>query len=191
MCWKSFMSWHRHLKIKYLHVWKSEANSLTYSISFFAIKIRLWRISLWVGILDAQIFPHDSCAIKDFGGAAFLEFSTQNHVHWVSDAIQPSHPLSCLSPPTFNLSQRQGLFQWPRSLHQVNKVLEFKLQRQSCWWILRTDLENIRVGSPCGPRDSQESSPTPQFKSINSWCSAFYSTILTSIHDYWKNHSLD
>ena len=48
------------------------------------------------------------------------------------------------------------------------------------------------VGSPCSPRDSQESSPTPQFKSINSLVLSFlYSSTLTSIHDYWKNHSLD
>ena len=49
---------------------------------------------------------------------------TQTHVHWVSDAIQPSHPLSSPSPPTFNLSQHQGLFQWVSSSHQVAKVLE-------------------------------------------------------------------
>ena len=55
-----------------------------------------------------------------------LEF-TQSHVHWVSDAIQPSHPLSSPSSPTFNLSQHQGLFKWVSSLHQVAKVLEFQL----------------------------------------------------------------
>ena len=49
----------------------------------------------------------------------------QIHVHWVSDAIQPSHPLSPASPPAFNLSQHQGLFQWGGSLHQVAKVLNF------------------------------------------------------------------
>ena len=53
-----------------------------------------------------------------------LEF-TQTHVHWVSDAIQPSHPLSSLSPPAFNLSQHQGLFQWVASLHQVAKYCNF------------------------------------------------------------------
>ena len=52
---------------------------------------------------------------------------TQTHVHWVSDAIQPSHPLSFPSPPTFNLSQHQGLFQWVSSSHQVAKVLEFHI----------------------------------------------------------------
>ena len=57
----------------------------------------------------------------------------------------------------------------------------------------RTDfLYNGLVGPPCSPRDSQESSPTPQFKSINSSVLSFlYSPTLTSIHDYWKNHSLD
>ena len=55
-----------------------------------------------------------------------LEF-TQTHVHWVSDAIQPSHPLSSPSPPAFNLSQHQGLFQWVSSSHQVAKVSEFSL----------------------------------------------------------------
>ena len=63
----------------------------------------------------------------------------QTHVHWVSDAIQPSYPLSSLSPPAFNLSQYQGLFQWVSSSHQVARVLEFQLQHQSFRWIFRTD----------------------------------------------------
>ena len=57
-----------------------------------------------------------------------LPESTQTHVHWVSDAIQPSHPLSSPSPLALNLSQHQGLFQWVSSLHQVAKVWEFQLQ---------------------------------------------------------------
>ena len=64
---------------------------------------------------------------------------TQTHVHWVSDAIQPSHPLSSPSPPAFNLFQHQGLFQWVSFLHQVAKVLEFQLQHQSFHWIFRAD----------------------------------------------------
>ena len=56
---------------------------------------------------------------------------TQTHVHWVSDGIQPSHPLLSPSPPTFNHSQHQGLFRWVSSSHQVAKVLEFQLQHQS------------------------------------------------------------
>ena len=64
---------------------------------------------------------------------------TQTHVHWVSDAIQPSHPLSSPSRPAFNLSQHPGLLKWVGSLHQVAKVLEFQLQHQSFQWIFRTD----------------------------------------------------
>ena len=55
---------------------------------------------------------------------------TQTHVHWVSDAIQPSHPLSAPSFSAFNLSQHQGLFKWVISSHQMAKVLEFQLQNQ-------------------------------------------------------------
>ena len=64
---------------------------------------------------------------------------TQTHVHWVGDAIQPSHPLSPPSPPAFNLSQHQGLFQWVGSSHQVAKVLELQFQHQSFQWIFRVD----------------------------------------------------
>ena len=121
-----------------------------------------------------------------------LSESTQTHVHWVGDAIQPSHPLSSPSPPDFNLSQHQGLFKRVSSLHQVAKLLEFQLQHQSFQWSFRTDfLQDWLVGSPCSPRDSQESSPTPQFKSINSSALSFlYSPTLTSIHDYWKDIAL-
>ena len=105
----------------------------------------------------------------------------QTHIHWVGDAIQPSHPLSSPSPLAFSLSQHQGLFQWVSSLHQVTKLLEFQLQHQSFQWIFTTDfLEDRLVGSPCSPRDSQESSPTPQFKSINtSVLSILYSPTLS------------
>ena len=65
---------------------------------------------------------------------------TQTHVHRVSDAIQPSHPLSSPSPPAPNPSQHQGLFQWVNSSHEVAKVLEFQLQHQSFQWTPRTDL---------------------------------------------------
>ena len=118
---------------------------------------------------------------------------TQTHVHWISYAIQPSHLLSSPSPPTLNLSQHQRLFQWVSSSHQVANVLEFQLQHQSFQWTPRTDLlQNGLVGSPCSPRNSQESSPTPQLKSINSLALSFlYSPTLTSIHDHWKNNSLD
>ena len=63
----------------------------------------------------------------------------KTHTHWVSDAIQPCHPLLCPFPPAFSLSQLQNLFQRVSSLHQVAKVLEFQLQHQSFQWIFMTD----------------------------------------------------
>ena len=119
--------------------------------------------------------------------------SLKLNIHRVGDAIQPSHPLSFLSPPAPNSSQHQGLFKWVNSLHEVAKVLEFQLQHHSFQRNPRADLlQNGLVGSPCSPWDSQESSPTLQFKSINSSALNFlYSPTLTFIHDYWKKHSLD
>ena len=65
---------------------------------------------------------------------------TQTHLHWIGDAIQPSHPLSSPSPPAPNPSQHQGLFQWGNFSHEVTKVLEFQLQHQSFQLTPRTDL---------------------------------------------------
>ena len=121
------------------------------------------------------------CSMPGFPVHHQLLELTQAHVHWVGDGIQPSHPLSSPSPPAFNLSQHQGLFQWVSSLHQVAKLLE--LQHQSFQWIFRTDiLYDWLVWSPCNPRYSQESSPAPQFKGISSSALSFlYSPTLTSI----------
>ena len=118
---------------------------------------------------------------------------TQTHVHRVSDAIQPSHPLSSPSPPAPSPSQHQSLFQWVNSSHEVTKVLELQLQHHSFQRNPRADLlQNELVGSPCSPGDSQESSPTPEFKSINSLAFSFlHSPTVTSIHDHRKNYSLD
>ena len=118
---------------------------------------------------------------------------TQTHIHWVGDAIQPSHALSSPSLPAFNLSQHQALFKWVSSSHQVAKLLELQFQHQSFQRIFRIYfLWNWLVWSTCSPRDSQESSPTPQFKSINSLALSFlYGPTLTSTHDYWKNHSFE
>ena len=104
------------------------------------------------------------CSMPDFPVLELI----QTHVHYVGDTIQPSHPLSSPSP-TFNLSQHQGLFQWVSSSHQMAKVLQLQLQHQSFQWIFKTDfLQGCLTWSPCSPGDSQESSSTPQLKSINS-----------------------
>ena len=95
--------------------------------------------------------PHESQHTRPPCLSPTPEIQTQ--VHRVSDAIQPSHPMLSPSPPALSPSQHQGLFQlWHHSV-----------QRNP-----RADLlQNGLVGSPCSPKDSQESSPTPQFKSIN------------------------
>ena len=71
------------------------------------------------------------CSMPGFSVLYRFPELAQTHVHWVSDTIQPSGPLSSPSPPAFNLCQQQGLFQWVCSLHQVAKVLELQLQLQS------------------------------------------------------------
>ena len=74
-----------------------------------------------------------TCSMPHFTVHHYFPEFVQTHVHWVSDgdAFQPSHPLFSLSPPAFNFSQHQGLFQWISSSHQVAKVLKFQLQHQS------------------------------------------------------------
>ena len=92
-----------------------------------------------------------------------------DYVHRVCDAIQPSHPRSSPSLPAPNPSQHHSLFQWVTSLHEVAKVLEFRLQHHSFQRNPMADLlQDGLVGFACSLRDSQESSPTPQLKSINS-----------------------
>ena len=112
----------------------------------------------------------------------------------IKSVMPSSHLILCcpllLLPP---IPPSISLFQWVNSSHEVAKVLEFQLQHQSFQWTPRTDLLlDGLVGFPCSPRDSQESSPTPQFKSINSSALSFlHSPTLTSIHEHWKNHGLD
>ena len=79
------------------------------------------------------------CSMPGFTVHHQLPELAQTLVHRVGDTIQPSHPLSPLSSPAFNLSQHQGLFQSVSSSHQVAKVLEFQFQHQSFQWIFRTD----------------------------------------------------
>ena len=112
----------------------------------------------------------------------------------IESVMPSSHLIICrpllllpLIPPSIRVFSNES------ALHEVAKVLEFQLQHHSFQRNPRADLlQNGLVGSPCSPRDSQESSPTPQFKTINSSALSFlHSPTLTSIHDHWKNHSLD
>ena len=90
------------------------------------------------------------------------------------------------SPVAFNLSKHQGLFQWVSSSNQVVNALELQFHHPSFQWVFRVDfLEDELVWSPCSPRDSQESSPTPQFKSLSSSTLSFLT--LCDPMDYTRN----
>ena len=109
----------------------------------------------------------------------------QTHVHRVGDAIQSSHPLSSPSPPASNPSHHQS---FPMSQlftsdgQSIGTSVSVRPMNTQGWFLW----------SPCSSRDSEESSPVPQVKSINSSVLSFFpSPTLTSTHDHWKNHSLD
>ena len=116
----------------------------------------------------------------------------QTHVHWVSDAIQPFCSLLFPSPPAFSLSQHQGLFQWADSASSgqitgASALASFLPKNTQDWspseWTGWISLQS---------KEPQESSPTPQFKSINSSAlNLLYGPTLTSVCNYWKNHSFD
>ena len=100
--------------------------------------IPLWSVQFSCSVVSDFLWPHELQHARPPCPSPTPE-SAQTHVHWVGDAIQPSHPLLSPSPPALNLSQHQGLFQWVSSSHQVDKVLEFQLQHQSFQWTPRTD----------------------------------------------------
>ena len=98
---------------------------------------QLMQASVVQLLSHVRLFQPMDCSSPGFTILHHLLEPAQAYVHQISDAIQPSHPLSCPSPPAFNLSQYQGLFWWVSSSHYVAKVLE--LQHQSFQWIFRAD----------------------------------------------------
>ena len=117
---------------------------------------------------------------------------TQTHVHRVGDVIQPSHPLPYPSPPALNFSQHQGLFKRVSSSHQVPKYWSFNFNISLSNEY--SGLISFRIDwmDPLAVQGTFKSSPTSHFESINSSAlSILYSPTLTSICDYWKNHSFD
>ena len=117
---------------------------------------------------------------------------TQTHVHQISHAIQPSHPLSSPSPPPFNLSQHQGLFQGTEYLFLISflhirwpNYCSFSISPSSEY----SGLISFRIDQfdLLAVQGALRSSPTPQFKTINSSALSFlYGPTLTFIHDCWK-----
>ena len=109
-----------HFKLKDIHILKVQLSQFSHSV------------------VSNSLLSHELQHTRPPVHHQLLEF-TQTHVHWVGDAIQPSHPLSFPFPSALNLSQHQGLFKWVSSSHQVPKVLEFQLPHQYFQWIFRTD----------------------------------------------------
>ena len=133
------------------------------------------------------------CSMPGFSVHHQLLERTQTHARWVSDAIQPSHPLSSPSPPSFNLSHYQGLFQWVSSSHQMAIYW-------SCSFSISPSNENSglvsfrmdRLDLLAAQRTLKSLLQHHSLKNSNSLAlSLLHSPTLTSIHDHRKNHSLD
>ena len=146
-------------------VWKAAEG--TFQADFgFAQRPQGWCCIAWVPIVVVvQLLSHVWLFVMPWTAAHLILTVSLNLLKLMSiDSVMPSNHLILLPsyPPALSLSQYQGLFQWVDSSHQVAKVLELQLQHQSFQWIFRVDfLEDWLVWSPCSPRDSQESSPTP------------------------------
>jgi len=113
-----------HFRWIYLNQ-KSRLELFIISFTVFFL-FQLLSVQLSCSVVSDSLQPHESQHARPPCPSPTPEF-TQTHVHRVSDAIQPSHPLSSPFPPAPNPSQHPSLFQWVNSLHEVAKVLEFQL----------------------------------------------------------------
>ena len=119
--------------------WEAWAMVKRININFFGKPLECFeqeRCIIWfsnwsVAKLYLTLRDPMNCNTPGFPLLHYLMEFAQTHIHWVGDAIQPSHPLSSPSSPVFNLFQHQGFFQWVSSSHQVAKVQELQLHHQS------------------------------------------------------------
>ena len=135
---------------------KDECEKLSHSVQFSC------------SVMFNSLRPHESQHARPPCPSPTPRIHSNSHPSswWCHPAISSS---VVTSPPAPNPSQHQGLFQWVKSSNQVAKWLQLPFQHQSFQWIFRSDLlYDGLVESPCSPRNSQGSSATPQFKSINS-----------------------
>ena len=101
------------------------------NLTWYKYLMVIWGVRLFSWVSSVQSLSHIQlcdpmdCSLSGIPVHHQLPKFTQTHVYWVGDATKSSHPLSSPSPPVFNLSQHQGLFQWVSSSHQVTKVLEY------------------------------------------------------------------
>ena len=184
-----------------LSSWTFQPSSSSSSLIIICLvfKCIFHRKSMYV-ISSVQSLSHVQLFMTPWTAARQASLFIINSWSWLKlmfiESVMPSnHLILCrpllLMPSVF--LQHQGLFKWVSSSHQVAKVLEFQFNispsnEHPGPISFRMDWLDLLVS----PRDSRESSPTPQFKSINSSTLNFlYSPTLKSTHDYWKNHSLD
>ena len=148
------------------------------------VVLRKWEMNCCCSLAQSCLTPCDptDCSTPGFPVLHCLSEFAQTHVHWVGNAIQPSHPLLSPSPPAFNLSQHQHLFHWGSSLHQVAKPLELHLQHQSFQWIFKVDfLQDWRVWIPCCSRETcVMHCPIPPFPLFPSF--SFHPFKYTKVH---------
>ena len=141
---KKMVLWKRALQFSHLffHSPQSFLLAIQIILNFILRIISIQSVQFSCSVMSDSLYPMN----HSMSGLPFhhqLPESTQIHVHWVDDTIQPSHLLSSPSPPALNLSQHQGLFQWVSSSHQMAKVLGFQLQHQSFQSRFRTDFLRI------------------------------------------------
>ena len=160
---------------------------------YIYIYIYLWLFLLLFSCSALSACNPMDCNTSGFPVLHYLPELAQTHAHWFSDAIQPSHPLSSPSPPIFNLSQYQGLFQWLSFFALGSQSIGASVSASVLPMSFQDWLPLGLTGLiSCCPRDSQGSSPAPQFKGFNSLVlSHFYCLAFISVHDQWKNHSFD
>ena len=114
----------------------------------------------------------------------------QVHVHCISDAAQPSHPLTPSSPSSLHLSQHQGLFQWVIGSHRMTKILQHRSFLNEYSGLISLNIDWFDLLAVQGSLRSLLQHHSSKASIL--WCSAFlYGPALTTIHDHWEDHSLD
>ena len=167
--------------------------SLTnYKEDFWSVNYILW-VQFSRSVMSNTLWPHElqharPPYVSPIPGVHLNSCPSSRWCHpAMSSSVIPfsSCPQSLPASESFPVSQ---LFAWGGQSTGVSALVSVLPKKSQGFRFLQNGL----VGSPWSPRDSQESSPTPQFKSINSsTLSLLHSSTLTSIHDHWKNRSLD
>ena len=155
----------------------------------FILQVVFMLLSFNCSVMSNSVTPMD-CSMPGSPVLHYIPKSAQTHVYWVGDAIQTSHFLLSPSPPAFNLSQHQGLYQWVGSSQKVAEVLGVStsvsvLPNKGWFPLWLTDLISLQ-SKGFSRVFSSTAVQNHHFFGIQS---SLWS--LTSVHDYWKNHSFD